>query len=342
MSRRRQHSTAEAPGNDSFLDVVANLVGILLILIMVVGTQAKNAFVAAIDRAPPASTEPTKLEREVAAAEAAASAVERDFQNLSEKIARQKFEVEYRHLERDRLATAVAAAQKVLEQRRSELSAAEQEQFDLYAQLNTARRELRDLRLARDAALNTAATPGIIEHLPTPLAKTVFGKELHLQLRHGKVAFVPLNEFVAQLKEDAPKNSWKLKDADRITETLGPLEGFRMKYTLAKTSKIVQTQAGAARGSYVELERFILIPLSDDMGEPIETALEPGSGLQWILKEYPSDRTTVTVWVYPDSFEEFRKLKAELFKLGYSTAGRPLPEGHPIGGSPEGSHSAAQ
>lgn len=42
MSRRTSLSQAEAPGQDSFLDVVANLVGVMIILVMVVGTQARH------------------------------------------------------------------------------------------------------------------------------------------------------------------------------------------------------------------------------------------------------------------------------------------------------------
>ena len=39
MSRRRKKDT-EMPGTDSFLDVVANLVGILIILVVVIGASA--------------------------------------------------------------------------------------------------------------------------------------------------------------------------------------------------------------------------------------------------------------------------------------------------------------
>ena len=45
MARRPRNSDAEAPGQDSFLDIVANLVGILIILVMVVGARAKDALV---------------------------------------------------------------------------------------------------------------------------------------------------------------------------------------------------------------------------------------------------------------------------------------------------------
>jgi hypothetical protein len=340
---RRGRAPVEAPGQDSFLDVVANLVGILLILIMVVGTQAKDAIVAAIDQHAVVE-EPTEspLVGELATAEVAASAVERDFKQLEAKIAREKFEVDYRKLERDRLNAALIAAEQALANKASELSTTEREQYDLFAELNIARRELNDLKLARDAALNTPPTPGIIDHLPTPLAKTVFGKEVHLRLQNNKICYVPLNELVARLKEEAPRSAWKLKDANEITEVLGPLDGFRMKYTLRKVEKAVSVQGAVGRAQMIELDRFVLIPLTEDMGEPLAVALGKGSGLQALLAENPPERTTITVWVYPESFEAFRTLKAALFNMGYATAGRPLPEGHPIGGAPDGSHSAAQ
>ena len=41
--KRRAASELPTPGQDSFLDVVANLVGILIILVMVVGMQARQA-----------------------------------------------------------------------------------------------------------------------------------------------------------------------------------------------------------------------------------------------------------------------------------------------------------
>jgi hypothetical protein len=52
--------------------------------------------------------------------------------------------------------------------------------------------------------------------------------------------------------------------------------------------------------------------------------------------------TVVTVWVYPDSFEKFRQLKAQLFAEGFLCAARPLPEGVRIGASPQGTRSSAQ
>jgi len=48
------------------------------------------------------------------------------------------------------------------------------------------------------------------------------------------------------------------------------------------------------------------------------------------------------VWLYSDSFEQFRLLKRTLWEMGYSLATRPLEPGTNIGASPHGTKSAAQ
>ena len=48
---------------------------------------------------------------------------------------------------------------------------------------------------------------------------------------------------------------------------------------------------------------------------------------------------TITVWTYEDSFAEYRRLKKELYSLGYAVAARPIELGMPIGASPTGSKS---
>ena len=45
--RRKAESQVEAPGQDSFLDVVCNLVGILIVLVMLIAAQAKRGMIAA-------------------------------------------------------------------------------------------------------------------------------------------------------------------------------------------------------------------------------------------------------------------------------------------------------
>jgi hypothetical protein len=64
--------------------------------------------------------------------------------------------------------------------------------------------------------------------------------------------------------------------------------------------------------------------------------------MRTILAAFDPRQATVTVWVYPDSFDQFRQIKEELYKLGFLTASRPLPDGQPITGAPQGTRSAAQ
>ena len=72
-------------------------------------------------------------------------------------------------------------------------------------------------------------------------------------------------------------------------------------------------------------------------------ALKPTSEFRRRLAAHDPSQTTATIWVYPDSFTEFRTVKDELYRLGYAAAARPLPPGRNVAASSDhGSHSAAQ
>jgi hypothetical protein len=338
--RRGPKPQAEEPGQDSFLDIVANLVGILIILIMVIGARATDAMIS-VDHQEPVTVDP-ETKSDVPAARAEAEAVERDIHQIDARIQRQQLEVAYRRTERDRLLQVLSAMEQQLESRRSALDTDHQAHLDTKRQLIAARHELDDLRASRQTLENSAPPKKVIQHLPTPMAQTVFGREVHFCLRGGRISYVPWDELVERLKEDAPNQVWKLRDSPTITETLPPVRGYRMKYTLRQGKQVRQVSGGTAVGRTVELDRFVLLPIKDELGEPLAAALGSASEFRAILNNFEPSRTTVTVWVYPDSFDAFRELKAELFQQGYATAGRPMPEGHPIGGSPDGSRSAAQ
>jgi hypothetical protein len=333
-------SQSETPGQDSFLDIVANLVGILIILVIVIGAQATDAMVeAAPTIAPAVAPEP---DVDLAAAQSAVDAVARDIHQIDAKIKRQEIEVLYRSKERDKMLEVVTRIEQRLEQRRAELDDTHRQRLDASRELMAARMEMEDLKASRQALESDASPENVIEHLPTPMAKTVFGKEVHFRLSQGRLTYVPWDELVEQLKQDAPQKVWKLKDVPRISETLGPERGFRMHYTLRRSSLVDPMSGARVMRQTVELDRFVLVPVREGLGEPLSLALSDGSEFRSILGQYNPDRTTVTVWVYPDSFNEFRQLKASLFQRGYLAAGRPMPDGQPIGGSPQGTRSAAQ
>ncbi len=334
--RRRTRQTVEEPGQDSFLDIVANLVGILIILVMIVGAQAKDAMLQTDKPMPTTGQAEVEKERN------AASAARYELQRLVEKTKKQGVELAYRRAERDRMLVATATIENALEQRRQELSLEQRRAHDLQKQIAAARRRQEDLKSTRDLVERSTAPVRVLKHRPTPLAKTVFGQELHFRLKRGRVVFVPLDELLELFTVEAKQKVWKLRQAPSITETVGPVRGFRLKYTLKKESYAASSRPGLPTQERVVLDRFVLVPVRDDLGEPVDQALRPQSQFHSMLHSFNPNEVTVTIWVYPDSFENYRLLKEDLFKLGFLTASRPLSEGQPISGSPEGTRSAAQ
>lgn len=309
----------------------------MIILVMVIGMQAKDALLHA---APAAADQEPAID--VTSARAAAVAVEADLHQLAAKIKRQEFETGYRRKERDKIQLLLAAAEEALAARRGELDEEAQRQFDRQRELVAANSELEQLEQSIRIAESSIVKTAIIEHLPTPMARTVFGKELHFQLSGGKLTYVPWDEFTEKLRTEAPQQVWRLKETPEVTDTIGPLGGFLMKYQLQRTQLATETRVGVAIQQRVELDHFVLIPVDANMGEPVASALQEGSQLQSVLAAHRPESTTITIWTYPDSFNDFRTLKQDLFQRGYLTAARPMPENMPIGGSPRGSRSAAQ
>lgn len=350
MSRRRPQTDAD-PGSDSFLDIVANMVGILIILVMVVGVQAKDAFVAqrtatASDAAPPeasddASSETVKkAQEELDRAGREALALKSEVDDLAATADSVQRETQSRFELRGRLQEMAVAAEQVLKDQRAKLNDEQRAAFDARRQLQAARDELEDLSAARIAVENTAAPVVVLKHLPTPMAKTVFGEEEHFRLSGGRLAYVPLNALAEEMRRHVRLVKYKLKQSPQITEIVGPIGGFSLQYTLVRR----QIAVGGGRDvrDVVDLAGFVLVPSGSDLGEPVDAALSPDSEFSRRLSQFDANTTTVTIWTYPDSFGDFRRVKDRLYELGYLTAGRPMPAGHPIGGAPNGSRSGAQ
>jgi multidrug efflux pump subunit AcrA (membrane-fusion protein) len=339
VSRHVQTDAAE-PGFDSFLDIVANLVGIRVILIMVIGVRAQDAWVTSA-KSPATPAEPVALP-DVEAPKALVASLGTDLASISRHFSRLDSQLAQQQTQRDRLRQSLSARGTELDQQQARLQAARRRQAELTEDEKAAEALLAGLQRQQYEVESSVAEPIILEHHPTPLAKTVFGGEEHFRLMAGRLAHVPLNQLTDQLKSEARLKVWKLENAARITEVIGPMEGFRLQYTLVRREQRVQTPAGTARRTVVELDRFVLVPAHENLGEPLEAALQPGSIFHQQLRQLNPSEVTITVWTYPDSYPEFRQLKEHLRQRGYLTAARPLPQGHPIGGSPDGSRSAAQ
>ncbi len=205
-----------------------------------------------------------------------------------------------------------------------------------------ARSRLEILNQQREAIEKSPAASEQIESYNTPLGHTVVGREVHFQLSHGRVAYVPLNELVERASEDIKHKAYKLSERPELTDTVPPIQGFRLTYTIRlrppTTAEIEESHSQRPR---IE-DRVVLTPVADNLGEPIDEALHPVSQFHEVLASRRAKDATITLWTYPGSFDDFRRLKKELYRLGFPVAARPLPDGVPISGSSQGSKSTAE
>ena len=337
--RRRSRDHQEGPGLDSFLDIVANLVGILIILVMVIGVHARSAIIAVATGETGATAAVDEAEqrrlREL-------GAVEGSLTDLAQQIHNVSYAIESQLDERNQWQVLVSAGQESIRQQAAQLDEEQRKQMELESQIALEREELANLQADLEAAEHAEPPPQVLEHMPTPLARTVFGAEEHFRLLNGRIVYVPVRELSELLQRDMEARVSRLRDADSLTEVVGPVGDFRLQYTLAKRQVSVNGQLGPAQREIVQLERYTVIPMSDAPGETLAEAMHPSSLFMSQLSRFDPNSITITVWTYPDSFSEFRELKAALAERGYLIAARPLPAGWPISGSPDGSRSSSQ
>lgn len=327
------------PSYDSFLDIVANIVGILIILVVVTGVRVKH-----LDfEEHPLSENVRQSAQELHRRQAMVASMRGNLIDTSRQIEAVQIVRAFQASERNQLATAVAFAEHEIENRRNALDADDRSEFDMRRAVAEAQAELADLnrKLARPTPPENGPVV-VVENYPTPLSETVDGNEFHFQLRGGRIAYIPLDSLIGRFTKDAKQKLYQMRDQMELSDTVGPEGGFRLRYTLQRYDLTpAEAMAAGHGGSRVRLKRWTLIPVSNTVGDPVEAALAEGSEFHRRLKEIPSD-AVLTVWTYPDSFKEYRQLIKAIYHQGYACAVRPLPNGAPISGSPEGTKSAAQ
>lgn len=365
--RRKQSDLSEAIGTDAFLDIVANLVGILLIFLMVIGVRMEDASkstdvpTSVASKSETKATTPPKITKlpempdplslpeieipDATAAQLELKRIESSIQDAHAQAQELARSMRLQKIDRDNLMLAITKAQIKLDNRRAALDETQQANVATQMELKRSQEAHQSLVDQLESVKADVAEPDseVLQHIATPIAKTVFVREEHFRLKDGRLLFVPLNDMTYQLKQDAPKKIWKLKTARQTTESIGPQNGFELRYTLRRNRVPIQTDSGrTAVREVVELDRFVMVPVGNLRGETIAEAMSPSSVFRSRISEWNPRDTIITVWTYPDSFGDFRQLKSELYQLGYLTAARPLPENQLISGSPEGTRSAAQ
>jgi hypothetical protein len=331
MARPRPEETSSA-GQDSFLDVVTNIVGILIILVMVVGARVRQ-IVLAPRPAPPAAA--GEIDGEVARLQDTVDSTESEIEQLQDQARTLALTAAHVGDVRLQLATAVAAAKHVVEERKRGVDAARAAAADAEVRRQRIAEEIERCTIELDGLAHRPATTREVLAYPTPIGRTVNGDELHFRIAGGRIAYIPLEELFERAKSHVERNQRRLDDLVSRPQRVGPEQGFMLEL-------VIDVRIDQARGQMLTTSReWVVQPVAPTAGETVDEALESSSRFRRVLAGVKPD-TTVTLWCYPDSFAGYRRVREELYRLGIPTAGRPLPEGAPIGGSAEGSKSVVQ
>jgi Skp family chaperone for outer membrane proteins len=351
MARRK--ATEPAFGSDSFLDVIANLVGIVLIIIVLVAARIRElpdlvpaALAQAEAEAPrdeqsgPLLTEIQLLESELAELQRRLLEALKAFDLAAER----KDSLEKQRAEAQAQATGSQA--QLTDQRRDaanvqqELTRADQERRSLQERIAELQRAIQDLeKTPRDRR---------VLHFHLPVSKPVSAGELFFELRAGRVSFIDLQGFLDQVKQKMPQKVEELRrrwEVNDVTESLG---AFRMRYTVARERTTGLDRAFGdhppteERGFASALDEWIIEPILAVRGETLADALVAQSRFRQVIDLSDPDQLVLTFFVYADSFELYRQLRDWLYERGFRVAGRPLALDRPISGSRNGTLSRGQ
>ncbi len=323
-------------GNESFLDVMANMVGVLLIIIFVGGHQMKGKTEELKQKLLAEATEKVNEKPE------ASMRINADVERLEQQIAQYDRELAARTRERGAMLIALKQTEEKWQEKQQQLAEKEKAASEFAGQRRELLNALQILELEGQNKPSPKAQVVALEHLPTPMAQTVFNEEIHLRLKAGRLSVVPLESLLTAIKEDFQRMLRTSVREGVRGGMVGPIRDYSATYQVETTRGSVSRGSQMQSAVKIELLGLVIEPTQDLMGETMDEAVQPQSQLAYELAGRDPHKLTVTVWVYPDSFAEFRRLKQHLFSLGYATAARPLPEGKPITGGPQGSRSTAQ
>ena len=271
-------------GQDSFLDIVANLVGVLIILVVIVGAQATSAWNQEVEPDGAIAEEIAAVQQQIVRASNTVKTLQVDNHELESDIRTQSTLALVASEKRHRTLVKLEAVRQEVESRRKTLGEAQQRKFDRL-------RERAELQQSLDAIVRESKVISVnqptivsktIEHHPTPISQTVFTNIIHVRLFNGRLAIVPVDSLTDLMRGEWKVKADKLKNQHGVSstiETVRPIDNFRLQYELQ------------ASGNRIRLAGYHVIALSEQVGRPTAEMLQPGSAFQdCLLYTSPSPR----------------------------------------------------
>jgi hypothetical protein len=352
MFRRRRPVREIEFSFDSFLDVVANVVGIILRLILVAWVGARSYKLVLPDLPSlPALAEPTSLPDptdprlgqlqqqrralSLKADEAEKKSHESRAQILARQRAMQKELIELLGKEKELNTTR----SKIADQTMAGLARVRAESMSLADLEKRSKKLLDELEALKKSPRATKKL-----RYNTPISAPVT-EEVMFECQRGRVTLLDRSALEAIAERDARSKIDQLRTQWEVHDVTTSVGAFRLNYVVERERSATDGPAGVAPvggGFRAGITSWVAEPVIDDRGETVEQALKPGSAFRRVVDSLEPQQTAVTMWVYPDSFAAYRQLRDWLHSRDMVVAGRPLPTGAPIGSSRRGTTSRGQ
>ncbi|MDR2762437.1 MAG: hypothetical protein LBB88_07555 [Planctomycetaceae bacterium] len=381
MLRRRKKNGGVSDmmeGQDSFLDIVSNIVGILIILVMIAGVRAQHTDVNPIvpitdelagtsstmsnksndklnDETNAKSTETTKYadEKQIHTLEEKLDEYKRkeqnaqnirqtmtDIQITSEQIVEQ---IQLQENERNKLLDLIVDLRTEIEIHAEEKGEETKNQIELQRQINEINAKLEQIERTKQWIESERPQAIKLENKPTPISKTVEESEAHFRIKNGKIVYVPIVELNESFKQEFTSSRKKFNNlfANKTTTgRVGPISDFVMDYLVVRYGA---SSGGGEIGQRLVLDSAVYTTKKENAGTHYKDAItQPNSDFLRLVQLLRQDIYTITFWVYPDSFEAYSEVKQFLHSKGYKVAARPLNPNDEIRASSRGTKSSAQ
>ncbi len=359
MRRRRRPKREIAFSFDSFLDVVANVVGIILRLILVAWVGARAYHGQPVMAPPPAiveeyeeplvapsTPEPTdplaaeiqRKRRELAEAEAALVAHLREQEQMSHESVKVAGDLK-----------AVTEREEVLIKQRREIENAATNKLKIAKTATLSMADLSERSRKLTAEIETLRKLPVQKQIlryRTPVSQPVT-QELICECLQGRVTVIDRAGLEEQAARDVRARIDELRNSFEIRGVTTPSGAFRLRFVVERSKELLEGKGPAATplaGSKfsARMTQGMFEPVQAERGDSIDIALKDGSAFRRVIDSLDPQQTAVTFCVYPDSFALYRKLRDYLHDHDIVVAGRPIPEGVTIGISVYGSQSRGQ
>ena len=343
MYRRRRRPEQEIHFSfDSFLDLVANVVGIIIRLILVAWVGART-YTGVFH--PPDGSKPTTTKSKAVAPSPEVLSEEQALEQARRRLAAAESALlEHLH-KQDELHTRQSEAVRQLAALDNEAHKFEKEAADLDGR----RQQLEkghhrpNCRSRRCAGIDKLAKHVGLRRLPpakkllryqTPVAQAVQSEELSFECRRGRVTFLDVEGLLREVHPGLRSRVERLRTQWQVDGETGACGAFRLRYVVSRQRGMLDAVGGPTRPASSATGWTVGWRCRSGRGAARRwPRLRPGSEFRRIVDRLDAEQTAVTFWVYPDSFATYRELRDYLLRRDVLVAGRPLPDDMPIASS---------